>query len=74
MTETQLLSQCAHDAIHLNALRHRNHVYASRSAGIYPGDPANDVVGGTVVAGEAALASLNVSLCFFWPLSSGQSL
>ena len=28
----------------------------------------------TRVTGEGAEASLNVSFCFFWPLSSGQSL
>jgi hypothetical protein len=37
------------------------------------GDPANEGVG-AAVAGDAAVASRKVSLCFFWPLSSGQSL
>jgi hypothetical protein len=37
------------------------------------GDPANDGVGATVT-GDAAAASRKVSLCFFWPLSNGQSL
>lgn len=38
------------------------------------GDPANEGVAGTAVTGDGALASLKVSLCFFWPLRSGQSL
>jgi hypothetical protein len=39
---------------------------------VYKGEPA--VLGVAMVMGDAADASLNVSLCFFWPLSSGQSL
>jgi hypothetical protein len=41
-------------------------------ASVYKGEPA--VWGVAMVIGDAADASLNVSLCFFWPLSSGQSL
>jgi hypothetical protein len=38
------------------------------------GEPANDGVAATEAGGDIADASRNVSLCFFWPFRSGQSL